>query len=618
MDGGHNLMTAKEIAQQLAQRTEEALRYLLPNGKKEGNEWKVGSIDGEIGKSLCVCLSGEKAGIWCDFATGQRGDLLDLWSATRRLPIGEALKEASHWLGIVPVRFVPSQPHNFKKPLSREWTYLSSSSPVTMYLLQERKLTLETLTAFKIMQKGRAIVLPYWRANELIFTKYLQLERTEGKKLIHVEKDCEPCLFGWHLIPSHARTITLCEGEIDAMSLHQYGIPALSVPFGGGTGEKHKWLQYEFDRLAMFDVINMCFDNDIEGQAATSELVERLGRHRCRIVELPYKDANACLQNAITQDQMQEIFYNARSLDPDELKRASSFADQVTNEFYPPNGCEIGIKPPWEKAVGKVLFRPAELSIWTGINGHGKSQFLGQTILHSMKQGARVCIASLELKPKRLLTRLTRQAGGIEKPTKEYISAIHTWYGDQLWIFDLVGVAKAKRLLEIFLYAHQRYGIDIFVIDSFMKLDIAEDDYKAQKAFIEQLCDFKNQYNCHVHLVVHPRKGADETQPPGKLDNKGTGAITDLADNCFSIWRNKKKEELIRLRANGKTLSPEQLEKLNESDCCWICDKQRNGDWEGKIGLWFDPSSFQYLNHEHQKPFRFVEYSNPIRGSEHE
>lgn len=86
---------------------------------------------------------------------------------------------------------------------------------------------------------------------------------------------------------------------------------------------------------------------------------------------------------------------------------------------------------------------------------------------------------------------------------------------------------------------------DVFVIDSFMKLDIAEDDYKAQKVLIEQLCDFKNQHGCHIHIVVHPRKGADELRPPGKLDNKGTGAISDLADNCFTVCRNKYKEELL-------------------------------------------------------------------------
>ncbi|CAM4461007.1 MAG: hypothetical protein LEGION0403_FIIPPAGN_01331 [Legionella sp.] len=95
-----------------------------------------------------------------------------------------------------------------------------------------------------------------------------------------------------------------------------------------------------------------------------------------------------------------------------------------------------------------------------------------------------------------------------------------------------------------------------------MKLDIAEDDYKAQKAFMEQLCDFKNQHSCHIHIVIHPRKGANESLPPGKLDNKGTGAISDLADNCFTIWRNKEKEGLKQMQLKGTALTQIDLKKI--------------------------------------------------------
>jgi len=603
-------MNFSEIAKLLAQRAEEVARHLLPNGKREGNEWRVGNTNGESGRSLGVRLQGEKAGIWADFASGDGGDLLDLWAVTRNLTLLEAKNEAAAFLGISAPVFEAHRPFKFARPSQKNLTILPMASAVMEYLVNERKLTPETINAFKVSQHDREIVFPYWRNGDLILIKYLSLDRPGEKKQIRVEPNCEPSLFGWHLIPAHGRTITLCEGEIDAMSLYQYGVPALSVPFGGGKGDKHKWLEYEFDRLAAYDEINLCFDMDEAGWAAVAELVERLGRHRCRIVELPHKDANECLKAGISTKTIEEAFKAARTLDPEELKRASTFVEQVVNEFYPLPGAIIGLSPPWEKSHGKILFRPDELSVWTGINGHGKSQALGQIVLHAIKQNVRVCIASLELKPKRLLMRLTRQAAGLALPTKEYIQAIHDWYGNSLWLFDLVGTAKSKRLLEVFRYARRRYGIDMFVIDSFMKLDIAEDDYKAQKSFMEEICDFKNEHNCHVHLVVHPRKSGDECSPPGKLDNKGTGAISDMADNCFCIWRNKAKEETKRLQSQNIPLDQKQQEQLKQCDTLWICDKQRNGEWEGKIGLWFDPGSLQYLNHEKQRPVEFVEYSN--------
>ncbi len=141
-----------------------------------------------------------------------------------------------------------------------------------------------------------------------------------------------------------------------------------------------------------------------------------------------------------------------------------------------------------------------------------------------------------------------------------------------------------------------------------MKLDIAEDDYNAQKAFVEALCDLKNEYNCHIHLVVHPRKGIDESKVPGKLDVKGTGALSDLADNCFIVWRNKAKEKKrSACQSNNSPLPPDLEEQV---DCLWICDKQRNGSWEGKVGLWFHPASLQYLAHPESRPFQFVSYSS--------
>jgi twinkle protein len=602
------MMMAKEIARSLAQHAEEIARYLLPEGKKVGNEWKVGNVSGESGKSLGVRLTGEKAGIWCDFATGNSGDLLNLWTQSRNLTNYEAMKEATCYLGVSQPHFDAYKTSKFVKP-KQKIEQLSDKSPVMNYLTQMRKLKPETIQVFQIGQRGNEIIFPYFRDNELIFIKYLNLKRINGKKQMHVEAKCEPCLFGWQMISPQARSVIICEGEIDAMTLFQYGLPALSIPFGAGGANKHAWIEYEFERLAIFDEVFLCMDDDQEGYIATKELIERLGRHRCRVVKLPFKDANECLQAGIAAETIKDCFDLAKTLDPDELKSASLFVDQVIGEFYPQPGAFIGYSAPWAKTTDKILFRTGELSVWTGINGHGKSQFLGQIILSMMQQGARVCIASLELLPRRLLMRLTRQAAALAKPSIEYIKAIHQWYEDKLWLFDLVGSTKSKRLLDVFLYARQRYGVDVFIIDSLMKLDIADDDYNMQKIFMDQLCDFKTQHNCQIHIVVHPRKGFDESKPPSKLDIKGSGTISDLADNSFIIWRNKEKERLTQAKESGAILEEKEEKILNAAGCKWICDKQRNGDWEGVLGFWFHTGSLQYLDAPDQKPTRFVEYS---------
>jgi hypothetical protein len=54
-------------------RLDEVCRWLFPAGKREGNEFLIGSLHGEPGRSLKVHLAGDRAGLWRDFATGHGG-----------------------------------------------------------------------------------------------------------------------------------------------------------------------------------------------------------------------------------------------------------------------------------------------------------------------------------------------------------------------------------------------------------------------------------------------------------------------------------------------------------------------------------------------------------------
>ena len=76
-------MNAKELSQRMAGEAASIAQYLLPGGKRKAGEWVAGSTSGEEGQSLSVRLTGAKAGVWADFASGEKGDLLDLWAAVR-------------------------------------------------------------------------------------------------------------------------------------------------------------------------------------------------------------------------------------------------------------------------------------------------------------------------------------------------------------------------------------------------------------------------------------------------------------------------------------------------------------------------------------------------------
>ena len=92
---------ARRIKELLRGRVEELASYLFPNGRREGVHWCVGDISGACGDSFKICLTGEKAGLWGDFAESRKHSrsLLDLWMQARNVDFKTALHETAHWAG---------------------------------------------------------------------------------------------------------------------------------------------------------------------------------------------------------------------------------------------------------------------------------------------------------------------------------------------------------------------------------------------------------------------------------------------------------------------------------------------------------------------------------------
>lgn len=604
-------MTPNELSGKLWDNVERVVAYLLPNGKKAANEWVCGSVDGEKGNSLKVNMSGKR--VWSDFSTGESGDLLDLWCATKSCQLHVAMSEAKALLGLKENdQHFETKKKTFSKPKKQG---VKKANACYAYL-ESRGISAATVDKFKVTdavvwfhEENRelpALAFPYLRDGELLQIKRISTERPNGKKVIMAEADCEPCLFGWHVLPQDSRVVVLCEGEIDCLSFAELGFPALSVPFGGGAGAKQQWIEYEYHNMDRFEEIWLCLDNDAVGLEAAKEIARRLGTHRCRLVTLPHKDVNESLCAGVTGDEIFQCLETAAYFDPEELCSAYDFLQETIATFETRDeGLFIS---PWKRLNGNFKFRESEFSIVNGINNHGKTELAGHISINAMSQGIKTCIASLELKPGKLLARLVRQAICNKQPQRDEITHTFEWFNDRLWLFNLTGTAKADRLLEIFAYARRRYGIELFVIDNLAKCGFAEEDSSGQKDFIDKLCDFKNTNSCHVILVTHSRK-TDENVPTGKMDVKGTGAITDMADNLFSVWRNLPRETALQKQADPK--QPELTDKdhaaMQMPGTLIRLLKQREGEgWVGDIAAFLDPRSHQFLEVEGAMPWNYL------------
>jgi hypothetical protein len=92
---------AAELARMLAANILPLVQEVLPAGKREGAEWRVGSVHNDSGRSLGVHLYGPKAGVWSDFSTGEAGDALDLVAVVLfRGNLRNAMRWATNWLGL--------------------------------------------------------------------------------------------------------------------------------------------------------------------------------------------------------------------------------------------------------------------------------------------------------------------------------------------------------------------------------------------------------------------------------------------------------------------------------------------------------------------------------------
>jgi twinkle protein len=289
------------------------------------------------------------------------------------------------------------------------------------------------------------------------------------------------------------------------------------------------------------------------------------------------------------------IDFDAYLQGPDEsasIRPATEWVDAVIAAFEQSDH-QTGATLPWLNTHNIIRLRRGELTIWPGMSGHGKSMLIGQVALHLMSQGEKICIASMEMKPASTMQRLCRQAFGCNTPARRDIQDLHAWTHGRLWLYDQQGQVSPERVLAVGRYCHERLGITHLVVDNLLSCGIAEDGYDQQKQFVLSLATHAHDSGQSVHLLAHSRKGKDELTPPGKFDVRGSASITDLADNVFSVWRNRGKE---MAQDEG------QRHKDNEEDALLSVCKHRHGEWEGRIRLWFDRRSQTYLQSPNEQP----------------
>ena len=283
------------------------------------------------------------------------------------------------------------------------------------------------------------------------------------------------------------------------------------------------------------------------------------------------------------------------------VRGGADFAELLAEYFDPET------EPPRQpemfstKLRSRLMFRPGEMTVWAGYNGHRKSLFTGQAALDLCVQQRRVLLVSLEMKPVDTLARMGRQAFGTVRMTARQARAFAKWTDDRLWLFDHVGRLNPAKVLSVIRYfAEELQGEHVF-LDSMMMVCGSEESMDEQKQFTTDLVRAAQEFSVHLHLIAHCRKPASgaEDKPPTKYDLRGSAAISDQAQNVVMVWANKAKAAKLEQ-------FPHDEEALSQPDARVSVEKQRNGAWEGAVKLWWDAGSLRFLDERNSplEPYR--------------
>ena len=446
---------------------------------------------------------------------------------------------------------------------SQEWyNFTKLSDEMVKWVKDERHITQATLnelgiTEEKHFQPSRNkemnnIVFNYFEGDKLINKKY----RSADKRFTQTTGG-KPIFYNINSIIG-AKEVFIVEGEFDVLAMHQEGFKAtISVPNGANDNDNF-WKNSE-KYLKDVERFVIATDCDEKGEELREHIAQRLGRYRCEYVEFKGKDANDDLKSGDLKQSIgnRKRFPVSGTFNIKELKEGilNLYNNGLPETIYPKNECFGKLKDVYSGMRGHV-------SVITGIPSHGKSNFAEWYILNLMNDyNMKASFFSPEHSPMELhQTNFIQKAVGknfwksyglqsriSEKDVDRYVE----WANEKLYITN---PEKGKFptwewILDKFKEQMFNYGIDIFVIDAFNKLEIPKGVNKldAINDVMTKLTMFAQMNNVMIFLVVHPTKMQKDDNGdykiPSLYDCSGSADFRNQTHDGFIIYRYFKNEE---------------------------------------------------------------------------
>ena len=462
------------------------------------------------------------------------------------------------WKGVLKTSFVEKKqftnPQTPELPLSAKTIDWFISRGILETTLQYFKVTesLEWMPAKGEVKEGKrtCVNFNYYRDGVKVNVKY-----RDAAKNFRLVKDAELILYNQDALKERTDML-ICEGEIDCMTFYQSGhYGAVSVPNGASKGNaKLEYLDNCWPVFEKMEKIIIATDGDQAGSFLRDELIRRLGKHRCWLVEYPEgcKDANEVQLkyglNAVTQ-----LWQSAQAPPLESVHTIEDIEPDLNHIFE--HGWPKGDTTEIDDLDSKLLFAPGEITTITGIPQHGKGKFLDEILvnlsaLHGRKHG----VFSYEEPSVVKTTILAQKYVGRPFYRKDKTMMMSSAQRDAAYKFlnahfFFIDIRTADLTLDGILNKGRelvlRKGINTLVIDPYNCIESNRSSFQSETEYVSEIMSkikrFAVSSNVHVFLVAHPTKMKKENGKylvPTLYDIAGSANFFNKTDNGLTVYRN--------------------------------------------------------------------------------
>ena len=418
-----------------------------------------------------------------------------------------------------------------------------------------RGISQKTLTDLKVGEgsefmpqtgkKENTIHFNYMMGDQLINIKY-----RDGRKNFKLYKGAEKVFYNINSIVGYD-TCVIVEGEMDALSLHEAGLPnVVSVPNGATLNSNN--LDYLDNCIDYFDKkekIILAVDSDEAGQALQQELIRRLGAEVCYLATFEdCKDANEYLLK-YGKEKLTQRIDKAR---PVPLENVTTFKDiesEVTD--FVENGFKPGFQVGLQNFDDIFSTYTGQFITVTGIPSSGKSDFVDQMVIgYNINYGWKTAFASPENAPTYLHAHKLMRKTWQGMPTRGDIKSdkwnrVANHINDNFFFIDMERYTL-ESVLRKGAELVKRKGIKCLVIDPFNKIrDVdskTEDVNRYTMEYLTKIESFAKKFDVLVFIVAHPTKmykaQDGKIEEPTMYNIKGGGEWYDASYHGILVHRN--------------------------------------------------------------------------------